>query len=234
MIPHHFVDSGKFVADNGRENFLKLALEISELHYRRLFETAQEGILIVNANTGEIIDVNPFLLDLLDYPLESMIGLRFWEIGHFQAIAANQAAFETLARNEYFRNENLPLRSKAGKETQVDFVNNVYLVGFDKVMQCSIRDIRSRESHQASHAVAKADAKMRTGYPPTRLVKGKIEVTAYPQGPGWHKPKKRSKSSTSQFAKTTDHLIIKGIKPQEAAANMRASLARFARLSIIM
>ena len=84
---------------SGRGNSLELALEVSELRYRRLFETAQDGILILDANTGKIIDVNPFLLDLLDYPFESMIGLQLWEIGLFEDIAANQAAFEKLQTN---------------------------------------------------------------------------------------------------------------------------------------
>src|SRR5438045_8816486 len=59
-----------------RESSLKLSLEASELRYRRLFETAQDGILILDANTGKIIDINPFLLDLLDYPLEDIIRQR--------------------------------------------------------------------------------------------------------------------------------------------------------------
>jgi PAS domain S-box-containing protein len=140
---------------SGRGNPLELALEVSELRYRRLFETAQDGILILDANTGKIIDVNPFLLDLLDYPFESIIGLRLWEIGQFKDIAANQAAFEVLQTNEYIRYENLPLRTKAGKEIQVEFVCNVYFVGSDKVIQCNIRDISARAEFQAaskSHA----------------------------------------------------------------------------------
>jgi PAS domain S-box-containing protein len=140
---------------SGRGNPLELALEVSELRYRRLFETAQDGILILDANTGKIIDVNPFLLDLLDYPFESMIGLRLWEIGQFKDIAANQAAFEVLQTNEYIRYENLPLRTKTGKEIQVEFVSNVYFVGSDKVIQCNIRDIGARAEFQAaskSHA----------------------------------------------------------------------------------
>lgn len=61
-------------------------LETSELRYRRLFETAQDGILILNGETGKIVDVNPFLLDLLDYPFESIIGLELWQIGLFDDI----------------------------------------------------------------------------------------------------------------------------------------------------
>src|SRR3984893_14278371 len=125
MISNESSSQAKQMPASGRGNSLDLAPEVSELHYRRLFETAQDGILILNANTGEIIDVNPFLLDLLDYPFESMIGLRLWEIGHFKAIAPNQDAFETLQRKEYARYDNFSLRSKAGKETQVEFVSNV-------------------------------------------------------------------------------------------------------------
>ncbi|HVH91711.1 MAG TPA: PAS domain-containing protein, partial [Candidatus Acidoferrum sp.] len=96
---------------SGRGNSLELALEVSELRYRRLFETAQDGILILDADSGKIIDVNPFLLDLLDYPFESIIGLQLWEIGLFEDIAANQAAFEKLQTEEYIRYENHPLRT---------------------------------------------------------------------------------------------------------------------------
>src|SRR6202011_4179215 len=122
---------------------------------RRLFETAQDGILILDAGSGKIIDVNPFLLDLLDYPFESIIGLQLWEIGLFEDIAANQAAFEKLQTEEYIRYENHPLRTKAGRQIQVEFVSNVYFVGSAKVIQCNIRDISVRAEFQAaskSHA----------------------------------------------------------------------------------
>jgi PAS domain S-box-containing protein len=155
MISNPSISQAKLMPVGGRGNSLELALEVSELRYRRLFETAQDGILILDANTGKIIDVNPFLLDLLDYPFESMIGLRLWEIGQFKDIAANQAAFEALQTNEYIRYENLPLRTKTGKEIQVEFVSNVYFVGPDKVIQCNIRDISARAEFQAaskSHA----------------------------------------------------------------------------------
>jgi PAS domain S-box-containing protein len=135
---------GSSITGDGRGNSLELALEESELRYRRLFETAQDGILILDANTGQIIDVNPFLLDLLDYPFESMIGRRLWEIGQFKDVAANQAAFGTLQTNEYIRYENLPLRTRTGREIQVEFVSNVYFVGSAKVIQCNIRDISAR------------------------------------------------------------------------------------------
>ena len=149
------LSQAKLMPASGRGNSLELASDVSELRYRRLFETAQDGILILDAESGKIIDVNPFLLDLLDYPFESVIGLQLWEIGLFEDIAANQAAFEKLQTEEYIRYENLPLRTKAGKQIQVEFVSNVYFVGPAKVIQCNIRDITARAQFQAasqSHA----------------------------------------------------------------------------------
>jgi PAS domain S-box-containing protein len=149
------ISQGNLMPASGRGNSLELALEVSELRYRRLFETAQDGILILDADSGKIIDVNPFLLDLLDYPFESVIGLQLWEIGLFEDIAANQAAFEKLQTEEYIRYENHPLRTKGGKQIQVEFVSNVYFVGSAKVIQCNIRDISVRAEFQAaskSHA----------------------------------------------------------------------------------
>lgn len=149
------ISQAKLMPASGRGNSLELGPGASELRYRRLFETAQDGILILDADTGKIIDVNPFLLDLLDYPFESVIGLQLWEIGLFEDIAANQAAFEKLQTEEYIRYENLPLRTKAGKQIQVEFVSNVYFVGSAKVIQCNIRDITARAQFQAaskSHA----------------------------------------------------------------------------------
>ena len=103
------------------------------------------------------MDVNPFLIDLLDYPFEELRGRRLWEIGQFKDVAANHLAFEVLQQNEYIRYENLPLRRRDGKQIQVEFVSNVYWVEDHKVIQCNIRDISDRaekRSHSDSHVAA--------------------------------------------------------------------------------
>jgi len=130
--------------EQSREDFWTEALRVSELRYRRLFETAQDGILILDADSGEIMDVNPFLMDLLDYPFDELRGRKLWEIGQFKDIAANRLAFSVLQHNEYIRYENLPLRRRDGKQIQVEFVSNVYWVETHKVIQCNIRDISDR------------------------------------------------------------------------------------------
>ena len=90
------------------------ALSASEARYRRLFETAQDGILILDANSGLIIDVNPFLIKLLDYAREDFIGRTLWDIGPFRQIEASKVAFLELQEKGYVRYENLPLEAKGG------------------------------------------------------------------------------------------------------------------------
>jgi PAS domain S-box-containing protein len=125
------------------------ALQISELRYRRLFETAQDGILILDAGTGQIADANPFLLDMLGYTYEQLLGKHLWEIGFFKDRARSEAAFATLQKDGYIRYENLPLESKDGRQREVEFVSNMYKVGQEKVIQCNIRDITDRRHLEA-------------------------------------------------------------------------------------
>ncbi len=121
------------------------ALKNSEVRYRRLFETAKDGILILDADTGVITDANPFLENMLGYSHEELVGKALWEIGPFANIAASQRAFRELQNKEYIRFENLPLETKDRQHKQVEFVSNVYLVNGSRVIQCNIRDITDRK-----------------------------------------------------------------------------------------
>ncbi|MBI5606774.1 MAG: sigma 54-interacting transcriptional regulator [Deltaproteobacteria bacterium] len=121
------------------------ALKISETRYRRLFETAQDGILILDAETGQISDVNPFLVEILGYSYEDFLGKKLWEIGPFKNMEASKAAFSELQSEGYVRFEDLPLETKEGHPIAVEFVSNVYLVNHQKVIQCNIRDITERK-----------------------------------------------------------------------------------------
>ena len=121
------------------------ALKISETRYRRLFETAQDGILILDAESGQISDVNPFLVEMLGYSYTDFLGKRLWEIGPFKNMEASKAIFLELQGKGYVRFEDLPLETQDGREIAVEFVSNVYLVDHTKVIQCNIRDITERK-----------------------------------------------------------------------------------------
>jgi PAS domain S-box-containing protein len=133
-------------------------LKMSELQYRRLFETAQDAILILDGNTGEVIDANKFILDMLGYPLEYFIGKHLWELGFIQDKSIAQRAFTELKTEGYIRYDDIPLEKKSGQIFNVEFISNVYLVGDKKIIQCNIRDITDRK--RAQDALAESDARM--------------------------------------------------------------------------
>jgi len=130
---------------NKNSKHSEASLNISEIRYRRLFETAQDGILILDAETGQITDVNPFLVEMLGYSYEDLLGKKLWEIGCFKDIEASKSAFAKLQGKGYVRFEDLPLETKDGRPIAVEFVSNVYLVNHQKVIQCNIRDISERK-----------------------------------------------------------------------------------------
>ncbi len=155
-----FYDLGSIVKrdSNGRPlNATGLAIDIterkraeekqinSELRYRRLFEAARDGILILDSITGIVVDVNPFLVEMLGFPYEEFVGKELWELGFFKDIAANKENFLELQRKEYIRYEDLPLETTEGRKFHVEFISNVYEVNHHKVIQCNIRDISERQ-----------------------------------------------------------------------------------------
>lgn len=123
----------------------EIALRASEVRYRRLFEAAKDGVLILDAETGMVMDVNPFLEQLLGFSHEAFLGKRIWELGFFKGIVANQAIFEKLQQEEYVRYDDKPLEAADGRRMDVEFVSNVYQVDDHKVIQCNIRDITERK-----------------------------------------------------------------------------------------
>jgi PAS domain S-box-containing protein len=127
----------------------EVALNISEARYRRLFESAKDGILILDAETARITDANPFIAELLDYSHEELMGKELWQIGVFEDVEASKAAARELQAKRYIRYEDLPLETKAGRRINVQFVSNVYSEGDRPVIQCNIRDISDRKQAEA-------------------------------------------------------------------------------------
>jgi PAS domain S-box-containing protein len=129
-----------------------LALRASELSYRRLFEAARDGILILDVESGRITDVNPFLAELLGFSHSEMVGRTVGELSPFKDVVSNQNMLERLQKNGYVRYENLPLETRDGRHIAVEFVSNVYLAGDHQVIQCNIRDITERKLTEAAMA----------------------------------------------------------------------------------
>ncbi len=120
------------------------------LRYKRLFETAYDGILILDFDQGLIEDVNPYLINMLGYTKKDLVGKALWEIGPMVDKAASIKAFAKLKKDGYIKYDDLPLRCKNGNIISVEFVSNVYGVNGERVIQCNIRNITDRKQKEAA------------------------------------------------------------------------------------
>lgn len=153
------VGASKIARDITDRKQAEVAVQTSEVRYRRLFESAKDGILILDARTGKIIDANPFMTELLGYSHGHFVGKELWEIGLFKEKSENQAAFRELQEQGYIRYDHLPLKTNKDEQTEVEFVSNVYQVDHRLVAQCNIRDISERsrlerKTHEQAAALA--------------------------------------------------------------------------------
>src|SRR5579863_10406167 len=132
-----------------REETLLQALENSELQYRRLFDTARDGILVVDAGTGIVTDANPFLLEMLGYGRDEVLGRRLWKIGFFKDRALSESTFASVHIEGYVRHESVALVAKDGRTLDVEFVGSLYEADQQRVIQCNIRDVTERRRLEA-------------------------------------------------------------------------------------
>ena len=115
----------------------------AEARYTRLFEAATDGIVIADAETGEIVDVNPFLLGLLSCTREDLVGRRFWEADPFLGTALDQQLLAEVDRQRMVRRE-LALCHSKQPGTVAELTGNSYVEGDRKLIRFNIRDVTSQ------------------------------------------------------------------------------------------
>ncbi len=158
---------------------VQAALVASELRYRRLFETAQDGILILDAETGMVDDVNPFLVKLLGFSREEFLGKAIWDLGFFKDVVANEANFAELREKGYIRYEDLPMETRDGRRVAVEFVSNVYLVNGVRVIQCNVRDVSARRRAEEELRKLHGELEERVGLRTAELAAANDELEAF-------------------------------------------------------
>jgi diguanylate cyclase (GGDEF)-like protein/PAS domain S-box-containing protein len=143
------VDSANVGTPDAPGDLALKTLRVSESRYRRLFETAQDGILLLNADTAQIEDVNPYLIEMLGYSHAEFLGKKLWEVGSFADIAQSKEMFSELQTHGYVRYKDLPLKTKAGAIVPVEFVSNTYDCEGIQVIQCNIRNMSEHHADRA-------------------------------------------------------------------------------------
>ncbi len=157
--PRIFQTRGKVVFDDNKfstkiigtsqditqQELAQQAIKSSEIKYRRLFETSKEGLILLDATTGIINDINPFIIDLLGFPKEDYIGKRLWEIKAVNRIPESERAFREIIEKGYSRYDELVLNTSNKKIVKIEFISIVYTVNDDRLIQCHLWDITERK-----------------------------------------------------------------------------------------
>jgi PAS domain S-box-containing protein len=125
-------------------------LRSSEIRYRRLFESANDGILILDAETGVVVDANPFFVGLIGIPREALLGTRVWELSLLKPVLSSEARFQELVRLEHIRHEDVAIEISGGRRLDAEVDTAVYLVNQVRVVQCHVRDVSARKRTEDS------------------------------------------------------------------------------------
>ncbi|WP_353257614.1 HWE histidine kinase domain-containing protein, partial [Hyphomonas sp.] len=133
------------MTDVTERNLIDKDLRVSETRYRRLFECAHDGVVILDAGTRKIVDANPFMTKLLGYKHSELVGKELYEIGLLKDETESKAMIRELNSRNQIRYEDLPLESRTGLHKEVEVIANLYNEGDRLVIQCNIRDITERK-----------------------------------------------------------------------------------------
>ena len=120
------------------------AMRASESRYRRIFETAREGIWILDGSNGEVLDANPYLLELLGRRLEELVGRKPWELGLFENTTLAKQRFRATRANGFSFEPEVAMKSADGRRIQVEAITNMYDLAGRSVMQGNLRDVTER------------------------------------------------------------------------------------------
>jgi len=153
------------------------ALQVSELMFRNLFESAQDGILIIDASSGNIISANPYLLHILECTRDQLMGLHYNAVPFFRESQVYDRAFLALKEQMSVLYDDVRLKTCTDREIEAEFRASTYFVEKRKIIQCNIRDITERKKIEKikTEFVSMVSHELRT---PLSAIKEGVEIVA--------------------------------------------------------
>ena len=133
------------LADVSHSKDAEAKLRASESRYRQIFESALEGIWILEEVTGRILDANPFLVQLLGYPLETLLGRTPWELPLYEDPDEARRSFEELREKGLVFEPQVRMKAHDGRTLLVEEVRTVYQAGRVRLVQSNLRDVTDRQ-----------------------------------------------------------------------------------------
>jgi len=137
----------------------------AEARYRRLFETSKDGILIADAETGAILDFNPYLVKTFGVTRTNARSLKYWELDLFRGTDFDGDSLKELHENETVQ-KLISARTPGGGHAELEVIGNVYTEGERRAIQLNIRDVteRKRNGDGARRLGDQAPASQRGGW----------------------------------------------------------------------
>jgi diguanylate cyclase (GGDEF)-like protein/PAS domain S-box-containing protein len=138
------------------------ALKASEIRYRRLFETAPYGILVLDAETAVVVDVNPAACRLLGAEQDDIIDRPFWSLPAFRNAAATKSQFRDVVLKPHVRYDDLPVEMADGTIKHVELVSTLFPVDSKPFVQCILHDITDRVAREQEDGAQREQDRLQT------------------------------------------------------------------------
>jgi PAS domain S-box-containing protein len=133
--------------------------ELAEIRCQRLFETAKDGMVVLDAETKSLTDVNRFFLELTGFQRHDFVGRNVSDLGALLGWPEFDEIVSATEQSEVVRRDNLEITARSGALVPIEVVANRYLVGTHPVVQLNIRDIAPRQN--AARALKESEERFR-------------------------------------------------------------------------
>lgn len=121
----------------------------TEARFRRLFETANDGILLIQSSTGTVTDANPQFSKLTGLKRSLAVGCSPFELMPFQFTGTKERLRRLMDPRAPFRPIELTLFEARGQAVTVEARASIVELDGDAIIQLNFRDITDRKRSEA-------------------------------------------------------------------------------------